>query len=167
MVALNVHAGDVSMASVPGGLSLSCPLNVNAVYVSDDGRVMSTMRQYESEASIEGEENVLGAATASSGKDAYGAPVGGGIELRIPVEFDVTQTNRMQMRTLAGLSYDETSPADTSKAPSLIVYRAGQGDTLWNLAKKNRSTSKLILEANGLENEDNVAGQLLIIPKKR
>jgi LysM repeat protein len=73
----------------------------------------------------------------------------------------------MQMRTLAGLSYDETNPADTSKAPSLVVYRAGQGDSLWNLAKKNRSTAKLIAEANALENEDNVAGQLLIIPKRR
>ncbi len=167
VVALNVHAGDVASAQEPGGVTLRCPLNVNAVYVSDDGRVMSTMRQYEAEAGIEGDENVLGTAAANCGKDAYGAPVGGGIELRIPVEFDVIQTNRMQMRTLAGLSYDETNPADTSKAPSLVVYRAGQGDSLWNLAKKNRSTAKLIAEANALENEDNVAGQLLIIPKKR
>ncbi len=81
--------------------------------------------------------------------------------------FDVTLTSRKQVRTLAGLSYDETDPIDNSKAPALVVYRAGQGDTLWNLAKKNRSTSRLIVEANGLEREDDVAGQLLIIPKKR
>ena len=167
VVSLNVHAGDVETENQTGGVSLKCKLSVNAVYASDDGRVLSVMRQYEVEANAETDENAECSANANCGKDVYGVAVGGGIELRIPVEFDVTQVASKQIRTLTGLSYDETEPIDNSNAPSLVVYRAGQGDTLWNLAKKNRSSSKLIVEANGLEREDNVAGQLLIIPKKR
>ncbi len=167
VIAINVHPGPVTMSQQDGGLMLTCPLTVTAMYAGDDGSIQSATHQFEAEANVETDENVQGSATANSGKDVYGVASGGGIELRIPVEFDVMQVTSKPIRTLTGLSYDETDPVDYSKAPSLVVYRAGQGDTLWNLAKKNRSTARLILEANGLEHEADVAGQLLIIPKKR
>ncbi len=167
VASINVHAGAVTMMAEAGMLTLSCPLNVNAVYVTDDGNVQSVTQEYQAEANVETDEDVQGTAIANCGKDVYGVASSGGIELRIPVEFDVTQINQKQIRSLSGLSYDETEPINNSKAPSLIVYRAGQGDTLWYLAKKNQSTSRLIIEANGLENEENMEGQLLIIPKKR
>ena len=167
VVAINVHAGAVTMTPTDGGMALKCKISVNAMYASDDGLITAVGNQYEVEASAETDSTAQGTATASCGKDVYGVAAAGGIELRIPVEFNMMLQTSMPIRTLTSLSYDETDPIDNSKAPSLVVYRAGQGDTLWNLAKKNRSTSRHIMEANGLDHEDNFAGQLLIIPKKR
>jgi LysM repeat protein len=129
---------------------------------------MSSMRQYDIEANAEIKEGSTCSAHAVCGREVYGVAVGNGIELRIPVDFMLTETTQRQIRTLAGLEYDEEAPLDHTRAPSLVVYRTARGDTLWQLAKKHNTTSKLILSANGLDNEENVAaGQLLIIPKKR
>lgn len=169
VIALNVHSGAVTHFPQSESLTLKCPLFVSALYVTDDGRMMSMMRQYEVETSVdEAKENSRFLASATCGKDVYGVPVGNGIELRIPVEFSVSETVTRQIKTLSGLSYDETAPIDNSKAPSLVVYRTMKGDTLWKLAKKHQSTARLILSANSLEKEENLgAGQMLIIPKKR
>ncbi len=168
VIALNVHAGTVTHSPQANNLALKCPIFVNAIYMSDDNRVMSSMRQYEVESNTEVNANAKCSASANCGKDVYGVAVGSGIELRVPIEFNITESNQKQIKTLSGLSYDETAPLDNSKAPSLVVYRASKGDSLWKLAKKHNSTSKLILSANGLDKEENVgAGQLLIIPKKR
>ena len=168
VIALNVHTGAVSQEANINSMALKCPLYVNAVYASDDGRIMSAMRQYEIESNTEIGPNSKCSASANCGKDVYGVAVGSGIELRVPVEFNIAETSQKQIKTLSNLSYDESEPLDHSKSPSLVVYRAMKGDSLWKLAKKHHSTSKLILNANGIESEDNVgAGQLLIIPKKR
>ena len=165
VVALNVHAGAVTHAPEN---TLRAPLNVGVVYVSDDGRIMPCVRQYDVEANADISPGAKCSVNASCGKDVYGVAVGNGIELRIPVEFAVTELVQRQIRSLVGLSYDEANPVDHSKTPSLIVYRAAKGDSLWKLAKKHNSTSKLILNANEIEREENVGvGQLLIIPKKR
>ncbi len=168
VIALNVHAGAVKQQVNTNSLLLKCPLFVNALYMSDDSRIMSCMRQYEIESNAEVGANSKCSASAICGKDVYGVAVGSGIELRVPIDFNISEINQKQIKTLSGLSYDETSPLDNSKAPSLIVYRTLKGDSLWKLAKKHHSSSKLILSANGMEKEENVgAGQLLIIPKKR
>ena len=167
VTALNVHTGPVAHTQMNPAV-LRAPLNISVMYVSDDGRIMSCVRQYDVEANAELEQGAKCSANATCGKDIYGVAVGNGIELRIPVEFNITETMPRQIRTLTNLSYDETTPVDTSKSPSLVVYRVSRGDTLWKLAKKHNSTARLILTANGLEREENVgAGQLLIIPKKR
>lgn len=168
VISLNVHTGAVAHTAQMGNMAMTTPLYVNAMYMSDDGRILSSTRQYEVEANSEVGVNSKCSAAASCGKDVYGVAVGNGIELRIPVDFNITETNQKQMKSLAGLSYDETAPIDNSKSPTLIVYRTSAGDSLWKLAKKHNSTAKLILSANGLEKEENVGeGQLLIIPKKR
>jgi LysM repeat protein len=168
ILALNVHPGAVAALPQMNAMTLRAPLSVNAIYVSDDGRVLSSMRQYDVETTIETLQNIKYSANAACGKDVYGVAVGNGIELRIPVDITIIESSQKQIKSLSGLSYDETAPADNTKSPSLVVYRMAKGDTLWKLAKKHNSTSKLILNANGLEKEENVgAGQLLIIPKKR
>jgi hypothetical protein len=168
VIALNVHTGAVSHHTQMNSMTLNCPLFVNAVFMSEDGRIMSAMRQYEIESNAEVGANAKCSVAANCGRDVYGVAVGSGIELRVPVEFNISETNQKQIRTLSNLSYDENEPLDNSKAPSLVIYRTAKGDSLWKLAKKHHSTSNLILNANGLEKEENVAaGQLLIIPKKR
>jgi nucleoid-associated protein YgaU len=168
VISLNVHTGPVSNMVQGGVLSLRCPLFVNAVYQTDDNRLLSTARHYEVETNADVGENGRFSVTANCGREIFGVAAGNAIELRIPVDFNISQTVERQIRTLSGLSYDETAPLESGNAPSLTLYRLQRGDTMWNLAKRHKTTAKLILNANGLENEENLAaGQLLIIPKKR
>ena len=49
---------------------------------------------------------------------------------------------------------------------SLIIYIVQNGDTLWNIAKKFRSTIEDISRVNGIENKNLIMpGQKLYIPK--
>ena len=169
VVAVNVHTGPVdTTSSEDATASMKAPVTVSALYVTEDGQLMSNAETYQVEAEAEADPNANNMASAASGKDVYAVAVTGGIELRVPVEFTVTENAIQQIRTLDKLSFDEASPVDMAKAPSVTVTRIAPGDTLWQLAKSHGSTSKLILSANGYNEEDEVnAGQLLIIPKKR
>ena len=49
---------------------------------------------------------------------------------------------------------------------SIIVYFVKAGDTLWNIAKKFRSTVENIKQINNIEDEDKLAiNQQLFIPR--
>jgi len=48
--------------------------------------------------------------------------------------------------------------------PAMVVYFAKDGDTVWDVAKKYRTKSQLIKEANSLESEKIEKGRRLLIP---
>ena len=61
----------------------------------------------------------------------------------------------------------EEDEEDISTKPSLIIYVANKEDTLWNLAKKYKTTMKELISINDIdENESLLAGQKIIIPGK-
>ena len=143
------------------------PMNINAASTSRrTGRLcpatsMPRWRQTELH------DNAKFTALAKCGEDVFSAVVSDGIDVRIPVEINVTEVTENNVNMLSGLSYDENAPLDNSKFPSLVVARPNNQDSLWHMAKKYRSTPNLILAANELEGEEDIApGQLLIIPKK-
>lgn len=62
----------------------------------------------------------------------------------------------------------DCSPENESemmKFPSLVVYFAKDGDTVWNVAKKYRTKCEKIMSANGLEKEAIEQGRRILIPK--
>jgi nucleoid-associated protein YgaU len=168
VISLNVHTGPATNTNQSGAMTLRCPILVNAMYMTDENQPMSVKRQYDIETNADVGDNGRCIVNASCGRDIIGVAAGNAIELRIPVEFSITQLAERQIRTLSGLSYDENAPIENVKSPSLTLYRTARGDTLWKLAKKHQTTSKLIMNANSMEKEEGMApGQLLIIPKKR
>ncbi|WP_294405452.1 SPOCS domain-containing protein [uncultured Clostridium sp.] len=51
------------------------------------------------------------------------------------------------------------------KKASIIIYVVGEGDTLWELAKKFNTTVANLMKINGLEDSENIeSGQKIIIP---
>ena len=49
---------------------------------------------------------------------------------------------------------------------SIVVYFVKPGDTLWNIAKRFKSTISAIASVNGIEDENVInVGQQLFIPK--
>ena len=59
----------------------------------------------------------------------------------------------------------EITDEEVPRMPSVVVYFVKPGDTLWNIAKKFRSTVEYIMEVNNLNNEIIYPGQRLLIPR--
>lgn len=90
-----------------------------------------------------------------------------GIELRFPVECEVSSTRRRRYLCVSGGETEEESP-DQGPAPSLILRKMGEGETLWAVAKQYRATREGILSVNELVDESQITpDRLLLIPRAR
>ncbi len=54
---------------------------------------------------------------------------------------------------------------DSYAQPSMVIYFAKDGDTLWSIAKKYRTKAEKIKKANNLDNDRIEVGRRLLIPK--
>lgn len=85
------------------------------------------------------------------------------IEANIELEVSADVSRMMEVRVIDNL---EVCEKDDENIYSIVVYFVKPGDTLWNIAKRFRSTITAISSVNGIENEDKISiGQQLFIPK--
>lgn len=73
------------------------------------------------------------------------------IELRVTVEICLRAVSPGQ--TMLIDSMEQNEDAETVTIPSMIIYFVQSGDTLWDIAKRYRTTPDAIIEANGKEKE--------------
>ena len=85
-------------------------------------------------------------------------------ELRFPVDFFVESRELLQLRTIRSV---EMSDPTEKEQPALILRRAREGETLWDLAKAYRTAPDLVEAANHMEPGDPLPQGLLLIPKTR
>ena len=88
---------------------------------------------------------------------------GGVINCNADLRFDVGLHENRNLDIIDEISEDEIEdPQDYS----IIIYIVKKGDTLWDIAKRFRSTVDDIVRVNGLENPDKILeGEKLYIPK--
>ena len=55
---------------------------------------------------------------------------------------------------------------DKSKAPSIIIYIVQKGDSIWDIAKRYKSTKEDIMQSNNLDSPNLKPGDKIIIEKK-
>ena len=85
------------------------------------------------------------------------------IETNIELEINADISKMMEVNVIDNL---EVSENDDENIYSIVVYFVKPGDTLWNIAKRFRSTINAITSVNGIEDENtNNVGQQLFIPK--
>lgn len=90
-----------------------------------------------------------------------------GIELRFPVECEVSAVRRKRYLCVSGGETEEEAQ-DHGPAPSLILRKIGEGETLWAVAKQYRATREGILSVNELADESQITpDKLLLIPRAR
>ena len=90
-----------------------------------------------------------------------------GIELRFPVECEVSSVRRRRYLCVSGGERSEEN-RDQGPAPSLILRKMGEGETLWAIAKQYRATREGILSVNELTDESQITPErLLLIPRAR
>lgn len=84
------------------------------------------------------------------------------IDIKIDIEFMVNSSNSRSINVIDELNVEENR--DDNRY-SVIIYFVKPGDTLWNIAKKFRSTIKDISSINGIEDENKIyVGDQLYIP---
>lgn len=67
---------------------------------------------------------------------------------------------------IKGIKNIESSEEKLPEMSSIIIYYVKTGDTLWNIAKKYRTTVKEIMNYNELKDDKIYPNQQLIIPKR-
>lgn len=85
------------------------------------------------------------------------------IDVKVDIIFNVTMSKSIDINVIDDIKEEEnrgTCPC------SLVIYYVKDGDTLWKIAKKFRSTVEEITRINGIENADKLnIGQQLFIPR--
>ena len=86
------------------------------------------------------------------------------IEISIGVKFVLEVYIKNNIDIVNNVSIEEFS--QDCRASSLVIYFVKEGDTLWKIAKKFRSTIDEIASINNIENVDKISiGDRLYIPK--
>ena len=91
-------------------------------------------------------------------------PTSGGIEVRFDVAFSYLAQSTRRVSAVADVQVGEAESRED--APS-IVLRVVSHERLWDIAKTYRTTMDDILQANELESGTELAGRLLLIPRRR
>lgn len=87
----------------------------------------------------------------------------GNIECRISLEFEINVSKTRTINIIDDLNVEDNN---SQKNYSMVIYFVKQGDTLWEIAKKFRSTVEDIVEVNNIEDANKIRiGQQLFIPK--
>ncbi len=73
-------------------------------------------------------------------------------------------TNTINMVT--EVEADESSTPQNSDSPSVTVYFANQGESIWNIARKYRSSVNSIKEENNISSDVLQESQMILVPTK-
>jgi len=87
----------------------------------------------------------------------------GMIDCKVNLEFETEMYDNANINIIDEIEMNEE---DNNSNPSMIVYIVKDGDTLWNIAKKYKTTMQEIININNLDNGDILfIGQKLFIPR--
>lgn len=87
----------------------------------------------------------------------------GSIEANMDLNIMIDNSKMMEVKVIDNI---ENSEDNTDNIYSIVVYFVKPGDTLWNIAKRFKSTINAIASVNGIEDENKInVGQQLFIPK--
>ena len=165
VLSADVCFGGVSVHQEGGRASLRAAATLSVLYLDESDAPLSLERRIE----ITAEGAVNGDARASvenvCAGDITANVNANGIELRFPAEFTLISTAAPSCMCLVSLRAEEAQSADM---PSLVLRAIGEGETLWDIAKRYRTTAEEILAANELTDGSALTvGQMLLIPRQR
>ncbi|MCR4771126.1 MAG: DUF3794 domain-containing protein [Oscillospiraceae bacterium] len=91
-----------------------------------------------------------------------------GAEARIPLSYLRPSSEKTELTILTGAELDEEKRRSRDGVPSVTVFRAAEGDSIWSLGKRFGTSPDEIRAANGMESGGEIKpGQLILISKQR
>lgn len=168
VLSMNVQCGSVAVTRDGPTAALRANADMRALYLDEGNVPLVTERSMEILCQMEIPENCMVTAQAICLDDVQGSLGERGIEIRFTVEFRALASAKKQQICISGASIDMESPKNLTGMPSLVLRAVDGEETLWSLAKKYSTTIPVILSANGLEKQEDVPSEkLLLIPRKR
>lgn len=87
------------------------------------------------------------------------------VEIKVVVAMEVLAFREEREQIIKSVKEEELSAEEIANMPLIKGYVVQQGDTLWQLAKKNRTTMDEIIRMNDLQGEQIKKGNKLLIVK--
>lgn len=149
-----------------GGGSIHGNALLCAVIRNEDGgcEYGETTCAFECPCADDGENTEHRIQTAASGCD-YSLSGRTGLELRGELRVRTASFRREQVSCVVGLEPDESRPRDNSSAPAVVMYFAGAGEELWDIAREHNASMSDIVDDNGLTGERLTEDKLLLIAR--
>ena len=91
---------------------------------------------------------------------------GGQMEVRANLSFEACVMEQCTLKNIKDITVENYDIEDYKKQPGMRIHFVQPGETLWKLAKENRSTMDEIRKMNELTAEEVVPGQKLLLLKK-
>lgn len=93
---------------------------------------------------------------------------GSSIKANIDMQFNIEASKNANINIIENIQLQENRQSNGEDYDSLILYIVQEGDTLWKIAKRFRSTIDDIVRTNGIEDPNKISiGQKIYIPKFR
>ena len=161
-----VRCGSVSLTRDGGAVTAQAPAILRVLYCDEGGSLLSAEREVILSADLELAEDAGARIQADCAGEIQCVTTSDGVELRFPATFLVETCRRRERLYIREAAWEEESEEGTQ--PSVVLERLPAGARLWDVAKRRHSTCADILAANGLEKEEDIDGErLLLIPRRR
>lgn len=161
-----VSVGSVTLSREGGRGGFSAEVRLSVLYLTEENEVYTIQRQVNVPCQVELPEECICSCTCSCPGEVFATPTTGGIEVRFDLDFRYQTLGTTRVVAVCGAQAGELSGKREGGEPS-IVLRVVENERLWDVAKSYRTTMADILQANELESGGDLAGKLLLIPRKR
>ncbi|MDL2273656.1 DUF3794 domain-containing protein [Oscillospiraceae bacterium OttesenSCG-928-G22] len=167
VVDFEVSFSQVALRREASELTIESSAIIKVVYYGEDDLCYSASRVMPVSLMLETVEKQSGRARISPSALVAGAAPMGGIEVRFNADFEVELTKMEQVSSVTSVTFEDEEE-EAAPRPSVVLRCPEEGDSLWTVAKRYRTTMQDILEANGLDDEGApLSGKLLLIPGRR
>lgn len=144
-------------------LTIKVPVTCSVIYYDKEGKLRGKQFRPHMEGELPLHESGECSLRDVLCTEVYCNGSGGTPELRIPVQLRVDCYGDQAVRCLSGAEL-QSLPESGERQPDLILRRTEEDEDLWTIAKSYRTSSKLIAEANALDDRPIPEGTMLLIP---
>lgn len=150
----------------PGAQSaLTARGQVTVLYLDEREQLRSQQGMMEVTAQVAVPEGAGCLVRCESMGDTQAVATAAGIEVRGSVRFHYLITQVREVSAVAALEVEE--PEEGEARPSVVLYMAQKGESLWDIAKAYSTTQEDIRGANDLSETEELGGMRLLIPRSR
>ncbi len=94
--------------------------------------------------------------------DDFNIMPGGDVDVNLNINFSIESSNEINISMINNITESKTNSQNDY---NMVIYFTKSDDSLWNIAKRFKSTTDIIINENSIENESILPGTQLFISK--